>query len=63
VDLAVADHTNSQLPHLTQATPTPHQTHPTDSILEVITGQPQDSSHSRMCPNMLVWLAGRVCPF
>lgn len=35
----------------------------TDSILEVITGQPQDSSHSRMCPNMLVWLAGRVCPF
>lgn len=35
----------------------------TDSILACITGQQQVSNHPRMCPRLLVNLAGKVCPF
>jgi hypothetical protein len=35
----------------------------TDSILQLVTGVPQEGRHACMCPRLLVWLASRVCPF
>ncbi|KIY98400.1 hypothetical protein MNEG_9559 [Monoraphidium neglectum] len=35
----------------------------TDSILQLVTGAPQEGRHACMCPRLLVWLASRVCPF
>ena len=34
-----------------------------DTITAAVTGRPHRSSHARMVPAPLVWLAGRVCPF
>jgi hypothetical protein len=34
-----------------------------EAVLEIATGRPHASSHARMVPRPLVWLAARVCPF